>query len=59
MVLFVFKSEATNLTPMVVSYRRHYPFDNDKFKLQISYNLPCKTLQLWTIKILETLLSIL
>ena len=39
MVLIVFKSEATNLTPRVVSYRRYNPFDNDKFKLQISYNL--------------------
>ena len=32
MVLTVFKSEAPNLTPRVVSYRRHKHFDSDKFK---------------------------
>ena len=32
MVLTVFKSEAPNLTPRVVSYRKHKHFDSDKFK---------------------------
>ena len=35
MVLTVFKSEASNLTPMVVSYRKYKHFNNDKFKLEV------------------------
>ena len=35
MVLTVFKSEAPNLTPRVVSYRKHKHFDSDKFKLEV------------------------
>ena len=35
MVLTVFKSEAPNLTPRVVSYRKHKHFDSDKFKWEV------------------------
>ena len=35
MVLTVFKSEALNLTPRVVSYRKYKHFDSNKFKLQV------------------------
>ena len=36
MVLTAFKSEAPNLTPRVVSYRKYKHFDSDKFKLEAS-----------------------
>ena len=39
MVLTVFKSEAPNLTPKVVSYRKYKHFDSNKFKLEISNKL--------------------
>ena len=35
MVLTVFKSEAPNLTPKVVSCRKYKHFNNDKFKLEV------------------------
>ena len=43
MVLTVFKSEASNRTPKVVSYRKckHFNSDNFNYKSRISY--PCKT----------------
>ena len=39
MVLTVFKSEAPNLTPKVVSYRKYKHFDSNKFKLEVSNKL--------------------
>ena len=39
MVLTVYKSEASNLTPEVVSYPRYKHFDSDKFKLEGSDKL--------------------
>ena len=36
MVLTVFKSEAPNLTPRVVSYQKYKHFDSVKFKLEVS-----------------------
>ena len=39
MVLTVFKSEAPNLAPKVVSYRKYKRFHSDKFKLEVSDKL--------------------
>ena len=44
MILTVFKSEAPNLTPMVVSYQKHKHFDGDKFKLEVSDKLSLQDL---------------
>ena len=44
MVLTVFKSEAPNLTPKVVSYRKYKLFDSDKFKLEVSDKLSMQDL---------------
>ena len=44
MVLTVFKSEAPNLTPKVVSYQKYKHFDSDKFKLEVSDKLSMQDL---------------
>ena len=44
MVLTVFKSEAPNLTPKVVSYRKHKHFDSDNFKLKVPDKLSMQDL---------------
>ena len=44
MALTVFKSEAPNLTPKVVSYRKYTHFDSDKFKLEVSDKLSIQDL---------------
>ena len=44
MVLTVLKSEAPNLTPKVVSYRKYKHFNGDKFKLEILDKLSMQNL---------------
>ena len=44
MVLTVFKSEAPNLTPKVVSYRKYKHFNSDKFNLEVSVKLSMQDL---------------
>ena len=39
MVLTVFKSEPSNLTPRVLSYQKHKHLDSDKFKQEVSDKL--------------------
>ena len=42
MVLNVFKSKGPNLSPKVVSYRKHKHFDSDRFKLEVPNKLSMK-----------------
>ena len=58
MVLTVYKSEAPNLTPRVVSYGKYKHFDSDKFKLEIWDTLSMQDPSTLDYKILKTLLLI-
>ena len=50
MVLTVLKSEAPNLTPKLVSYRKYEHFDSDKFKLEVSDKLSMQDLSIMNYK---------